>query len=343
MNMKLELGQSLMGTPLSFDGIPNFHMQILGLSGMGKSYKLKTLIPQVVEKGARCFIFDCTGDFLTVDTEEFPQWEYANVEVFKMRDKFLSLALFEPHNSDETIEDIGDRLSDMLHVGLKLGDSQWAYISECIINGLSCGAIKTFQDVVDLVEADIKYEDPARRMLPKIKKLNRILPSGTTPTDWKLDSPGITILDLHQIKDPASQALLVEMLLGAICGKRMGGIPEACPPVVLVFDECQRLRLTEGSFAHRILREGRKYNLSGWFSTQWIRNEQEEDALSQAGLKIYFRLEGNVLRRTVKSLGISDLETRKRYEHLLSTLPRGQFLYRRGKQMYLSKAPKLHT
>lgn len=336
MKLELKLGKTASGMPLVWKNPENGHIYISGTSGSGKSFELKLLAPQLPGQGICTFIFDCSGDFLPDAPGGPPEWKAAETRVINIRDPKLQIEPFLPIHLEETPEEIADRLSDTLRTGLRLGDSQWAALSMLITEGLKNGSMKTFDDLVSHATAIAKENDAVKRLLPKLKKLNNLLPKGTAPLRWELDHPGIIVLDLHRIGDPAAQAILIELLLGSICSSRFASLPCDDHPVVMIFDECQRLHLHGNSYANRILREGRKFGLHGWFSTQWISHPEEKKALDQAALRIYFRPSSTDLHRTVVSLGLKDRNLIPRYEHRLSSFIPGEFLYRDGTHLYFN-------
>ena len=335
--MRLKIGQSTNGSPIYLNGDPNHHINILGMSGSGKTTFLKDFILALQEVLARRIIFDFTGDCLELEQLA----DTIDVKVLDVRDPALSLSILEHEHPDDTPEDIADRLVGLLQGRMKLGDTQWAYLSELIASGLEQGTIKTFDDIVALAEMEEVHKNVAVRLLPKLQKLNRILPKGTDPAMWDLDTPGITILDLHRISDPASLSILVELLVGTICGRRMNRRPTDAPPVFLFIDEAHRLKLRENSYIGRLIREGRKYNLHGVFSTQWIKTAEEASMLEQTAAQIYFRMSDREAARAVASFAFSDRQMRERYRTLLTTMPRGQFLLRHNNRFYLSKPPRV--
>lgn len=335
--MLLEIGQTITGSPMILTGEPNSHICIIGMSGTGKTTLAHTLTLSLVDNGAHTFIFDFTGDHLDLQQLEGA----ADVQVLNMRDANISLPILEPEYPEDTAADIADRLIALLQSRLKFGDSQWAYLSELIIDGLESNSIHAFDDIVALVEAEEVQKNVATRLLPKLRALNRILPKGSTPVTWKLDMPGITIFDLHRISDPSSLSILVELLVGSICGNRMNNAPTDAPPVYLIIDELHRLKLTETSNISRLLREGRKYNLHGIFSTQWIRTRTEASMLEQAAAQIFFRIGDREAASMVRQFSMKDKRMLERYRTLLSSMPRGQFLLKYNNRFYLSKAPRI--
>ena len=76
------------------------------------------------------------------------------MKILDIRDPSLSLSILEPEHPDDTPEDIADRLLGLIKERMKLGDPQWAYLSELIVSGLENGTIKTFDDIVTLAEME---------------------------------------------------------------------------------------------------------------------------------------------------------------------------------------------
>ena len=198
------------------------------------------------------------------------------------------------------------------------------------------GVLHSIGDLVNVVASIMEGNDAAKRIYPKLKKLKSIVPDGDPNFDWELDRPGTTVIDLHHC-DASSQAILIELLLGTICSGRMEALPSEEYPVVLVFDECQRLSLRPGSWTNRILREGRKFGLSGWFSTQWISDPEEQKAMDQAALRVYFRPDAASLHKTVLRMGLKDREQAVRYESILAKMKCGCFMFRDGNRYKFNK------
>lgn len=342
MNFNFNLGPSAAGGDIEWTTVPNGHICISGQTGTGKSYLLKLLIPQAVRQGGRCIVFDFSGDFLAVNGNQPEGWPLEHREVVDVKAGKFSLNPFQAQDENEDAGDIADRVSAMLQAGTKLGPSQFTYITTKIAEGIEEGILENFGDLIYLVENEEETRDVAMRVLPKLKTLYRILPKGEKPISWNMDEPGLTILDLHHIRDGSAQMILTEMLLGDICGKRMAKLPDnSAYQVVICLDECQRMRIRDQSAANRILREGRKFGLCGWFSTQWIRSQEEEDILSQAALKVYFQMDGRERKRVLASLAIEDRKEKKQYDRLLASLQRGQFLTRDQWQLQLSETPEI--
>lgn len=329
MDYELYFGRSAFGIPFLWKEASNAHICITGRSGEGKTFLLLKLISQLQKQKVRCVVFDCSGDFCPKDEVNPLGWQASGVEYIDAGEG-IPIAPFRSKSQSETCMEIAQRLTGMICACFRLGEIQWAYLSGIIRKGLRDETISSFSDLITSLEEEQENRDIARRLLPKLSMLNSHFSETKEPVDWKLETPGLTIVNLHGICDDASQAVLTEMLLEEICGSRMRSDPGAHMPIVLVFDECQRLRFQNGSLITRVLREGRKYAISGWFSTQWIQSKTMAGALGQAALHVFFRPEDEALHKTAKMLAGGNRSRIQLCERRLATLKRGQFLIPEG-------------
>lgn len=190
------------------------------------------------------------------------------------------------------------------------------------------------------IEKDAEAKNQvAKRLLYKMKRLGKLLPDNDE-FDWKLETPGITIIDLTPIQDPSTLIIIVELLLWAVCNLRMRSGPRDTNPLVLLLDECQRLRFRAGDTTVQILREGRKFGIWGWFSTQWIQNKEAAAALGQAALRIYFHPEDENLHEAAVTFAHGVKEKVPLYEKRLASLKRGQFMLWKGTKLLLARPPE---
>ena len=333
-NFTLKLGKMSLGTELTFDGNPNWHLFTTGRSGEGKSWMGRHLAMQVPGVGGRVIAIDHSGDF--VEAKPKQGWDPASMEIINVRDKQYRLNPFHM-NEGETLDDMVDRVVDLVDSGIRLSSGQWAYLVDAITEGYEDGEMNSMSDLVDKVRDDARMNETAARLLPKIRSLGRLIPSGEKEIDWKANTPGITIVDLSKIRDRAAKRILTEMLLNSICDLRMNGAPgKDETPLVVLLDECQLLSFREGSQEVRILREGRKFGVFGWFATQWINDRNALSALGQAGLHIYFRPAEEDLHKTALKLAHGDRKRVPECEKRLSRLQVGQFMYASGQRLIVS-------
>ena len=337
MQYQLSLGSLSLGIPLTWEGNPNFHIYMTGNSGQGKTYLFRNLARQMPEMGGRCIIFDYSGDFIAKSSQQ--NWPIAGTDIVDMRSGDITINPFLPERKGETLDEIAERVVALLGSGIRFGIAQWAYLYDTISCGLENNLLHSIADLISQIERDAADNDTAKRILPKIKRLGKLLHGNGNPIDWKYNVPGITIISLSTIKDPVTLTSLAELYLWSICSPRMSSIPKATTPLVLLMDECQRLRFKDGDTTVRILREGRKYGIWGWFSTQWVHDKMASTALNQAGLRIYFRPNDNDLHKTALKLACGNKAKLPVYERQLSNLKRGQFMFQKGSRLIISQPP----
>lgn len=337
MKHQLSLGSLSLGMPLTWDGNPNFHIYMTGNSGQGKTFLSRNLASQIPGLGGRCVIFDYSGDFVAESSQQ--NWPIAGTDIVDMRSGDITINPFLPECKGETLDEIAERVVALLGSGIRFGIAQWAYLYDTISCGLENNLLHSIADLVSQIETDAEHNDTAKRIIPKVKRLGQLLHGNGSPIDWKCNVPGITIINLSTIKDPVTLTILAEILLWSICTPRMSSIPDKCAPLVLLLDECQRLRFKDGDTTVRILREGRKYGIWGWFITQWIYDKTASAALNQAGLRIYFRPNDDDLHKTALKLSCSNRAKLPVYERQLSNLKQGQFIFQKGSRLIISQPP----
>ena len=155
-----------------------------------------------------------------------------------------------------------------------------------------------------------------------------------------LTAPGLSVLSFNQILNTRIRSLLVELLLGAVWAQRISQSDWPCP-LILLLDECQNLSWGEGSMAVRILREGRKYGLAGWFSSQYITQKTAAAALGQAALQAYFRPDDAKIPHLTKSFSQAEAGSAPQWSQLIRNLKVGQFLCRQPSgQAFVVSVPK---
>lgn len=338
--MILKLGKDDWGEELTWDGSPNLHICITGDSGSGKSFWLKTIIPQAARQGAKVVVFDTQGDMSEVDCSAFPGWASCSVQVVNICDSRYHLEIFQPCLSRETPEDIAERLAGLFAPALHLGDSQRALLCEFLFKGLASGSYRTLSDLLEDIKIEAEENDVAKRLVPKMQSICRRIPSGELPFPWDTSTPGILIINMQSILDPKNQSILMELMTGEISGKKMTKRPSEAveqPPLIFIFDECQRLSMKSGTMIERLLREGRKYGNYGWFSTQWAKKEDLKP-LGQAGLKIFFRTQTDIeaANIAVSQMGIQEPEKKARYRQIITNLRIGEYLVLLGKKIHRS-------
>lgn len=117
-----------------------------------------------------------------------------------------------------------------------------------------------------------------------------------------------------------------EMILTKIWNEQISPF-NASKPVILVLDEAHRLHLAARNMSTQILREGRKFDIAGWFITQWADDNKMLNTLSQAALRIFFRPGAENIASLAKVLAHGDRAKALRYQPMISRMSIGSFFF----------------
>lgn len=158
-----------------------------------------------------------------------------------------------------------------------------------------------------------------------LKLIASLVHCGNQPINLDLDAPGLTVLDFSQIIDRSLCKLLVELCLQALWNTHT----LEQPPLILILDEAHQLNWGVGSMSIRILREGRKFGIGGWFTSQYLDHKDAVAALGQAAMQAYFRPSEQHVQKLAKQFCSSRPSDLPQCQQLLQRLRRGQFLLQR--------------
>ena len=231
----------------------------------------------------------------------------------------------------ESAVDISSRFAETLRAAYHLHDAQMVYLSNAAKEFLMSGRTpRSIHGLISYIRSDPELLKRTQTALYRLENLAGIVRCGEYNYDWnkQLSSPGITVIKFDTIQDEFQQSLLVELLLGQLWNQKMeikDGIP-----VVLVLDECQKFRFRDSGFLMKILREGRKYNIAGWFSSQWVSDKNAVAALNQADLQLYFQPDFDHAHALARRLSAGEKKRMIQYEKALTGLGVGQFIYKRA-------------
>ena len=150
---------------------------------------------------------------------------------------------------------------------------------------------------------------------------------GINATHVSIRQPGM----IHIIQFPywmgSDQRLkYTEMILAQVWNEQI------CPcmaskPVIFVLDEAHGLHLASQNMSTRILREGRKFGISGWFITQWADDIKMLNTLSQAALRIFFRPGTENIKSLAKALAHGNLKSALQYRQMIAGMRVGDFFF----------------
>ena len=320
MSLDLFLGKAPSGAPAVLRDPENPHVSISGRSGCGKSFFLKNLLHQAVRQGACCIVFDYTGDFGEyIPPDDIPT---KRTDVTSPAFTINPLVSF----SDQSADVRAQQLLSLLHGAFRMGVRASTALRNATREYLAEREAPSLGGLLGFVEKS----SPSTGLIAATEPLQLLVTlfhSGDTPISLDLTQPSLTILDFNRVIDRDLRKLGIELILQTIWDHRISKHLSGSPGLVLVLDEAQNLAWGQNGMAIRILREGRKYGIGGWFASQWIDNKTAIAALGQAALQAHFRPDDQhvqQLARLICPTGGADLA---RYRGLIQSLQRGQFIW----------------
>lgn len=316
-------------------GLNNRHLFISGRSGSGKTYCMQCLLYELTRQGIPAIIFDYTDGFREDKLDpifrkslgdrfkqQLVKLERFGINPFKRQ--MLSISGF---TSPEKNTDIAGRIAETFKSVYSLGDQQYSNIYQAARNGL-----KKYDDKMDFEKLAEELEElgtkEAKTTLSKIQLfLDSEAFGGEKDFSWDtvINSKGdVFIIQLTGFTRDI-QTLLTQLILWDIWNyaKSFGREDN---PFVVVLDEAQNLDHGEKSPSGYILTEGRKFGVSGWYATQFLKGQMSADEigrLQQAAQKIYFAPPENEMKDISKIID-SDNKIAKDWEDKLKVLGKGE-------------------
>ncbi len=279
----------------------NRHLLINGNSGCGKTYCIQALLMEAALQGISSVVFDYTGGFTSGKLETIFKEKLDNrVQQRVTRISKIPVNPFTKHEIQidddllvpENDVDVASKIAEIFSTVYSLGDQQKSAVYSAVLNGIKKhGELMSFAYMTEeLEELGSNY---AKTVLSKIQAFTDINPFTTEEEfDWGdiRDSDGMVYVIQLAGYGRDIQILLTELLLWDIwsfCVKT----GDESKPFVLVLDEAQNLSHGDKSPSAKILTEGRKFGVSGWYATQFMKPQLSDDEiqrLQQAGQKLYF-------------------------------------------------------
>lgn len=307
----------------------NRHLLINGSSGCGKTYCIQTLLLEAAFQGISSVVFDYTGGFANSKLEPLFKERLGGrivqrivklhkipVNPFVKQEIQIDEDVFVP----EEDADVADKMAEIFKSVYSLGDQQRSAIYSAVLNGLkSHGEGMSFVQMVEELESiGTSY---AKSVISKIQAFTDYnLFTGDEAFNWAdiRDSEGTVYIIQMAGYGREIQVLLTEILLWDIwsfCVKN----GDETKPFVLVLDEAQNLSHGEKSPSAKILTEGRKFGISGWYATQFMKPQLSDDEiqrLQQAGQKLYFCPPDDGIMTVAKNIDITPAGAREWSERL---------------------------
>nr|WP_302595611.1 DUF87 domain-containing protein [uncultured Cellulosilyticum sp.] len=312
----------------------NRHLLISGNSGTGKTYCIQTLMYEMTTQGVSCIVFDYTDGFTTskldpvlVDSlKDNIEQRYVVVNKFPLNPfKKLDIEIGDMH-VPETIPAVATRMASVFTSVYKFGMQQNGAIYKAVRSGLEkYGDQMSFRLLAD--ELEELGGATATSILSKIQAFLDIDPFDTAEEfSWQdiMDKKGqMYVVQLTGFTRDI-QLLLTEFILWDIwnfCVK----YGNESKPLPIIIDEAQNLSHGSDSPTGKILTEGRKFGISGWFATQFLKGALKDDEiqrLQQAGQKLYFAPPEKEVTDMAKNIDINS-ENAKEWAEKLKKLQKG--------------------
>lgn len=313
----------------------NRHLLINGNSGCGKTYCIQTLLMEMVRSGVSGVVFDYTSGF-TPDKLD-PIFIEELGERVQQRIVYLDKIPVNPfakqtikvggREAPESDVDVATRVANVFTTVYNFGGQQKSALYKAIKNGL-----KKYKDTMSFEHLEDELMTVSQKqgetVLSKIQPFLDYEPFTVEEDfDWGTirDSDGMVYIMQLDGFDRPTQLLLTELLLWDIwnyCVKH--GDEEH--PFVIVLDEAQNLSHDAESPSAKFLTEGRKFGISAWYATQFMKPQLSDDEiqrLQQAGQKLYFCPPDDGILTVAKNIDI-DAQGAKEWAPKLKALKKGE-------------------
>ena len=311
----------------------NRHLLINGNSGCGKTYCIQGLLMSAARQGVSSVVFDYTGGF-TLDKLDKTFVDYMGnniqqrivyvegipVNPFKRGSINAAGKLFKEKDTS-----IAQRISEIFKNVYSFGDQQASSIYQavmtCLINYGENMTLRQMDQELD----NMKATTVRSKILPLIDF--DLFVQGEN-FDWgnlRDSDEGIVYVVQFDGFTRDIQMLLTEILLWDIWNFCVMTGDET-KPFILVMDEAQNLDHGEKSPSAKILTEGRKFGISGWYATQFMKPQLSDDEiqrLQQSGQKLYFCPPDDGIDTVAKNLDITP-QGRKDWATRLKKLKKGE-------------------
>lgn len=327
--MKLQLGRDSANRPVIWESTDNANILITGRSGQGKSVQQSMIASQLAEQGYHVVFLDSANEYGRKNAGKPTNWPPENARFLDIFSPMLPIQTLFPNvlenGSLEKPELAANRIAHTFRLTMKLGNVQTSYLSNVIRESFDSQQCCPLSSLVDQIQDDAESKNHTAQGLAYRFNILQSFPD--VNPDWSLpfEHPGVTIVNTSNILDCAEQTVLMEILMSNLWFHKKAH-SSACP-LVMMLDECHNISFAKGLTARKIIREGRKYHISGCFGTQWLEKDGME-ALGDAGLKIFFRPGDTAMQYALSQLSSPVHDSRSQIRQELCQLNPGEFLYR---------------
>lgn len=276
----------------------NRHLLINGNSGCGKTYCIQGLLMSAARQGVSSVVFDYTGGF-TLDKLDrtFVECMGDNIQQRIVYVEGIPINPFKRGSINaagkfykEKDTSIAQRIAEIFKNVYSFGDQQASSVYQAVMN-----CLKNYDENMTLSQMDneldnLKASTVRSKILPLIDSDLFVQGEDFDWSNLRDSDEGIIYVVQFDGFTRDIQILLTEILLWDIWNFCVMTGDET-KPFILVMDEAQNLDHGEKSPSAKILTEGRKFGISGWYATQFMKPQLSDDEiqrLQQSGQKLYF-------------------------------------------------------
>lgn len=270
----------------------NPHMAIIGMSGSGKSYMLKSFVAKsVVYRGAR---------MLTIDWND----EYHELIEF-LSGKVLSFGKdFQINVMDVYLGNLCgiSNIIELIDTMVQLDAAQKSDLHSMLISLLSSKGEKNLRSLIAIGCQN-------KVLLEKLSQLNgNPFFADATKFEMKRVLDGVYSINLATLRDNSQRAELVRFILRLVIDCMHGMEISSRKQRILVLDESWRL-LKNSEEVSTLYREGRKYGISVVSATQ-MASDINNEIIANAGCLAVFRLQSGKDYEVLESIGLANSNIR---------------------------------
>lgn len=300
---------------------PNPHILILGKSGEGKTYFCCRKIEEEIQDGKSVLIFDYSKSYSLPELHKCKFRYSESVRIFNPLEKRTDFIFGMDRIESALVDSFVNALRILSYYQKKL-------LREAIFRVVDSTDSLTIPALIECLEEMLsemissESEKNIGHLLTRLgpySELDNIRIMTGNPTYNIGTDANVTIIQLSDFPQ-LQRKFLTEFLAEMFWREVRNGYGKAD---IVLFDEFQNMQITPGSALSAMLREGRKFGLSVYLSSQFLGhyNREAVDTLMQAGNMFFFK----PVQREMKFIaGLIDPDHIPEWRNILQNLQVGE-------------------
>lgn len=300
---------------------PNPHILILGKSGEGKTYFCCRKMEEDLREGKNVIIFDYSNSYSLPELHKCKFRYSESVRIFNPLEKRTDFIFGMDRIESALVDSFVNALRILSYYQKKL-------LREAIFRVVDSTDSLTIPALIECLEEMLsemissESEKNIGHLLTRLgpySELDNIRIMTGNPTYNIGTDANVTIIQLSDFPQ-LQRKFLTEFLAEMFWREVRNGYGKAD---IVLFDEFQNMQITPGSALSAMLREGRKFGLSVYLSSQFLGhyNREAVDTLMQAGNMFFFK----PVQREMKFIaGLIDPDHIPEWRNILQNLQVGE-------------------